>query len=78
MKFVMKRDSPKVPTALHGPIRITYEPNEKTSMTVFCLGNQVACHGLCNKIHDRQMETRLQALITSVDDTPFRKVKILW
>jgi hypothetical protein len=28
-KLLMKRDEPKVPTAVHGPLDITYHPNEK-------------------------------------------------
>jgi hypothetical protein len=28
-KSLMTRDEPKAPTAIHGPLGITYQPNEK-------------------------------------------------
>jgi hypothetical protein len=33
----MKRDGPRAPTAVHGPLRITYHPNEKANVTADCL-----------------------------------------
>jgi hypothetical protein len=32
-KSLMKKDGPKAPTAVHGPLRKTYHPNEKANVT---------------------------------------------
>jgi hypothetical protein len=39
-----------------------------------CLENQLKSHYLCDKHHERWVETRVQALLTSADDTPMEKV----
>jgi hypothetical protein len=39
-KSLMKRDGPKAPTVVHGPLGITYHPNEKTNMIADCSENQ--------------------------------------
>jgi hypothetical protein len=31
-KLFMKRDGPKAPTAVHGPLGITYHPNEEAKV----------------------------------------------
>jgi hypothetical protein len=71
----MKRDKPKTPTAAHGPFGITYQPNQKANMIVDCLEHQFPSHDLCDKNHERQVETRVQALIASVDDSPLGKIQ---
>jgi hypothetical protein len=35
----MKKDGPKVPTAVHGPLGKTYNPKKKTNVTADCLEN---------------------------------------
>jgi hypothetical protein len=45
----MKRDGPKAPTAVHGPLEITYHLNKKANMIVDCLENQFTSHNLCDK-----------------------------
>jgi hypothetical protein len=77
-KSLMKRYGPKAPTALHGPLGITYHPNEKANLTADCLRNQFTSHDLCDENRKGQAETRVQPLLASVDDTPVGKCKILW
>jgi hypothetical protein len=48
----MKRDEPKAPTAIHGPLGITYHPNEKANMTVDYLESQFTSHDLCDENHE--------------------------
>jgi hypothetical protein len=57
-KSLIKRDGPKAPTALHGPLGITNHPNEKANMTADCLESQFTSHHLCDENHERQLETR--------------------
>jgi hypothetical protein len=62
-------------TAVHGALGITYHPNEKANVNADCLENQFTSHDLCDEYHERQVETRVQALLVSVDDTPSGKVR---
>jgi hypothetical protein len=73
-KSLMKRVGSKVPTAVHGHLGITYHPNEKASATADCLENQFTSRDLCDENHERRVETRVQALLASVDYTPLGKV----
>jgi hypothetical protein len=45
-KLLMKRDGPKAPTALLGPLGITYHPNEKASVIADCVENQFTSRDL--------------------------------
>jgi hypothetical protein len=45
----MKRDEPKAPTAVHGPLSTTYHTNEKAKAITGCLGNQFTSHDLCKE-----------------------------
>jgi hypothetical protein len=54
---LMKRNEPKVPTAVHGPLGITYHPNKKADATVDCLENYFTSHDLCDKNYERWVET---------------------
>jgi hypothetical protein len=65
-KSLMKND---------GSLGVTYHPNEKAKVIADCLENQFTSHDLCDGNHERQVETRVQALLASVDDTPLRKVR---
>jgi hypothetical protein len=62
----MKRDGPKAPAAVQGPLGIMYHPNEKANLIADCVENQFTCHDLCDENNERRMET----LLASVDDTP--------
>jgi hypothetical protein len=67
----MKRDGPKALTAIHGPLGITYQPNEKASVIADCLENQLTSHDLYYENYERQVETTVQALLASVGGTPW-------
>jgi hypothetical protein len=75
-KLLMKRDGPKASTAVHGPLGITHHPNEKANVIEDCLENQFTSHELCDENHERVgWRLRVQALLSSVDDTLFRRVR---
>jgi hypothetical protein len=40
-----------------------------------CLENQFTSHDLCDENHEQQVETRVQALLASVDHTLLSKVR---
>jgi hypothetical protein len=65
----MKRDGPKVPGVVHGPLGITCHQNDKANSIGDCLENNFTSHDLCNENHERRVETGVQVLLTSVDDT---------
>jgi hypothetical protein len=71
----MKRDGPKAPTAVHDPVEIRYQPNEKANVTADCLENQSISHDLYDENHERRVGTTVQALLASVDGTPLRKAR---
>jgi hypothetical protein len=71
----MTRNGPKSPTAVHGTLRIIYHPKEKANAIADCLENQLTSHDLRDQNHERQVETRVQALLASVDDNVSGKVK---
>jgi hypothetical protein len=58
----MKRDRPKVPTAVHGPLKITYHPNEKANMIADCLENYFISHDLCDENESSARTCRHQTL----------------
>jgi hypothetical protein len=66
----MNRDKSKAPTVVHSPLGISYHPKEKANATADCLEKQFTSHDLCDENHERPVETRVQALLASVDDTP--------
>jgi hypothetical protein len=49
--------------------------NENANVTADCLGNQFISHDLCDENHEGRVETRVQALLASVDNTTFGKVR---
>jgi hypothetical protein len=53
-KSLMKRDGTKVPTAVHGPLGVTYTylPNKKANVIAGCLENQFTSHDLCDENHE--------------------------
>jgi hypothetical protein len=69
----MKRDGPKARPAIHGPLGITFQPQEKVIAN--CLKNQFTSHDLCDENHERQVETTVQALFACIDGTPLGKVR---
>jgi hypothetical protein len=71
----MKMEGPKAPTAVRGPLGITYHPNEKANVIADCLYIQFTSHELCDKNHEREVGTTIQARLASVDGTPLGKVR---
>jgi hypothetical protein len=74
-KSLVIRDGPKAPTAIHGPLGIKYQLNEKVGVIADCLENQFTSHDLCDENNERQVETTVQALLASVSGTPLYKVR---
>jgi hypothetical protein len=70
----MRRDGPKAPTAVHGPLGITYHPDEKDNVIADYLENQFTYHDLCDKNHEQHVETTVQALLATVHGTPLGKI----
>jgi hypothetical protein len=54
----MKRNEPKAPTAVLGPLGTIYHPNEKANVIEDCLKNQFTSHDLCDENHEQQVENR--------------------
>jgi hypothetical protein len=69
------RAGPKAPTTVHGPLGLTYHPDEKAKVIADCLENQFTSHDLYDGTHEQWVEARIQALLTSVDDTPLERVR---
>jgi hypothetical protein len=74
-KSLMKKDGPKAPTAIHGPLGITDHPNEKAKAIADYLENQFTSHDPCDGNNEGQVATTVQALLASVDNIPWGKVK---
>jgi hypothetical protein len=56
-----------------GFLGTTYHPNEKANVIADCLENQFKSHDLCDRNHEPQMETRVQALLSSERTTSWEK-----
>jgi hypothetical protein len=76
-KSLIERDKPKSPIIIHGPLGITYHPNEKAKMISDSLENRFTSHYLCDENHERQEKIRVQAVFAFVDDAPLKKNKTL-
>jgi hypothetical protein len=74
-KSRVKKDEPTAPASLLGRLGITYHPNEKANVIACYLENQVISHYPYDEIHERRIETRVQAHIISLDDTPLGKLR---
>jgi hypothetical protein len=75
LKSLTQRDGPKAPTAVHGPVGITYDPNKKASLIADCVENQSTSHDLSDKNHEQRLESRVQGLLASVVNTTLGKVR---
>jgi hypothetical protein len=71
----MKRDGPKAPTAIHGPLRLKFIPLEKVNAIADSLENQLTPHNMCEENHKQQVEARVQALSEAMDDSPPEKLR---
>jgi hypothetical protein len=57
--------------AIDGESIPLFHPNEKANVTKNYLENQFTSQHLCDKNHERRVETTVQALLASVDDIPW-------
>jgi hypothetical protein len=74
VKFLLKRDGSRAPTAIHGPLGLKFLPLEKANAIADCLENQFTPHDLCEENHGRQVEARVQALLEAVDNNPPERI----
>jgi hypothetical protein len=72
-EITYRRDGPQAPTAVPVPSGITYHLKEKANATADHLENQFISHDLCDENHEREVETRVQVLLASVDDAHWKK-----
>jgi hypothetical protein len=54
VKSLIKTDAP---TAVHGPLGITYHPNHKANTIADCLENHLTSYDLCDENYERRVET---------------------
>jgi hypothetical protein len=69
-KYLTERGGPKAPTAIHGPLGPVFYPNEKANVIANYLENLFTPHKVCDTDHERRVEARVQALLTTVDENP--------
>jgi hypothetical protein len=74
-KSLLKRDGPSAPTAIYGATGLKYHPFEKANANADSLEIQFTPHNLCDDNHERRMEARVQALLDTVDNDPFRRIR---
>jgi hypothetical protein len=71
----MKRDAPKAPTAVHGPLGVTYPSIVKVNVIADCLENQIKSLDLCDENQKRNVDSTDKVLFASVRCTPFGRVR---
>jgi hypothetical protein len=69
-KYLLRRDEPRAPTAIHGPSGLKFLPLEKANAIADCLEIRFTPHDLCGENHKRRVEARVQALLEAVDNNP--------
>jgi hypothetical protein len=70
-KSLTKRDGPKAPSAIHGPLSPTFYSIDKANIIADCLENQLRAHDLYDCDHSRRVEAQVEALLaTIVEDIP--------
>jgi hypothetical protein len=74
-KAMLKRDSPKAPTVIHGYSGLKFLPLEKASAIADCLENRFIQHVLCEENHERQVEITVQDTLETEDTDPPEKIK---
>jgi hypothetical protein len=72
-EIAYEMDGPELPTALRGPLGITFHRNEKANVIAYCLENPLTSYDPCEENHERRVAIRFQALLASVDETPVKK-----
>jgi hypothetical protein len=74
-KSLLKRDGPRAPTAIHGPLGLKFLSLEKANAIADCLENQFTPHDLCDDNQEWRVEARLQALLEAVDNNPPERIR---
>jgi hypothetical protein len=73
--FLLKRDGPRSPTAIHVPSGLKFLPLEKANAIDDCLENQFTPHDLCDENYERRVKARVQALLEAVDSNPHEGIR---
>jgi hypothetical protein len=75
-KYLIKRDGPKSPTAIQGPLGLKYHLVEKANEIADCLENQFTPHDLSGDNNEWRVEARVQALLEAVDNNPPERIRL--
>jgi hypothetical protein len=75
VKSLLKRDGPRAPTAIHGPLGLKFFLLEKANAIAGCLENQFTPHDLCDENHEWRVEATVQALLKAVDNNPPERIR---
>jgi hypothetical protein len=57
--YLMMRNAPKEPTAIHGPFGLTFHLLEEANAIADCLENQFTSHDLRDENHKRRVVARV-------------------
>jgi hypothetical protein len=74
-KSLLKRDGPRAPIAIHGASGLKFHPTRKANATADFLEIQFTPHDLCDENHERQVETRVQALLETIYKNPPQRIR---
>jgi hypothetical protein len=74
VKSLIKRNGPRAPTAIHGPLGFKYPALQKTTIAD-CLENKFTPHDLWYENRNRRLEARVQAMLDAEQDTPLEIVR---
>jgi hypothetical protein len=74
-KSLLTRDGPRSPSAIRGASGLKFLPWEKANAIADCLEIRFTTHELCDEIHERQVEAKVQALLESVDRNPPQRIR---
>jgi hypothetical protein len=69
-KSFTKRGEPKATTTIHGHLGPVFYPNEKANVIANYLENLFTPHKVCDTDHERRVEARIEALLSTVDENP--------
>jgi hypothetical protein len=62
-KSLASRNGPRAPSVINSLLGPKFQPVDKANAIAGCLGNQFIPHKLCDENHERQVETRVEALL---------------
>jgi hypothetical protein len=68
-KWLSIRYGRKATTTIHGPLGPLLYPNEKSNVIANYLENLFTPQKMCDTDHERRVEARVQALMTTVDES---------